>query len=163
MLCSQKKGNCFQCEPDHRNIVTEIIQHLSTNLKDQFVTKGNIHTYILSWCWWTCWNVCYCQVSIFIFGVNSNLCIREEFLGLCHCSILELGRGGIQSGSCPRHHQTSVRPAPACGIDNRCITHDVWAQKLIGDKALEKMQESVTCKLPAYQCIIHQESLCGKA
>lgn len=146
-----------------RNTIAERIDLLSINLKKQLVKKGkDFIAYSLAVDESTDISDI-AQLSIFIRGVDSSLNVTEELLALR-----------------PMHGTTT-------GHDlyeevSRCVNEmELPWQKLVGlttdgapamcghrsglvAKIREKMQqENVTGELTAYHCIIHQESLCGKA
>ncbi|KAK7906743.1 hypothetical protein WMY93_015355 [Mugilogobius chulae] len=103
------------------------------------------------------------QLSIFIRGVDSSLSVTEEFLALRPMHGTTTGHDLYEEVSrCVNEMELpweklvglTTDGAPAmCGHRSGLVA-----------RIREKLQEeNVTGELTAYHCIIHQESLCGKA
>ncbi|KAJ8375466.1 hypothetical protein SKAU_G00060460 [Synaphobranchus kaupii] len=146
-----------------RNTVAERVDQLSTNLKQQLVGKGkDFIAYSLAVDESTDTSDI-AQLSIFIRGVDSSLCITEEFLGLRSMHGTTTGQDLYEEVSrcvnemgLPWEKLVGLTTdgAPAmCGHRSGLVA-----------RIRERMrEENVTGELTAYHCIIHQESLCGKA
>ncbi|XP_063735205.1 general transcription factor II-I repeat domain-containing protein 2-like [Eleginops maclovinus] len=139
------------------------VRHLAANLQQQLVGKGKAfiaHSLAVDESTDTSDTA---QLSIFIRGVDSSLCVTEEFFGLRSMHGTTTGKDLFEEVS---------RCVDKMGLpwDKLVgLTTDgapaMCSQKsgLVG-KIREKMQdENVTSELTVYHCIIHQESLCGKA
>ena len=102
------------------------------------------------------------QVSIFIRGVYSSLCVTEELLGLKSMHGTTTGKEIFEEVSkCVTEMRLpwdklvglTTESAPAmCGQKSG----------LVG-RIREKMRENHAGELTVYHCIMHQESLCAKA
>ena len=146
-----------------RNTVAERVQELSTNIKQQLVGKGkDFVAYSLAVDESTDTSDI-AQLSIFIRGVDASLCVTEEFLGLRPMHGTTTGKDLYDEvSSCVTEMELpwdklvglTTDGAPAmCGHRSGLVA-----------KIRERMQEEdVTGELTTYHCIIHQESLCGKA
>uniref|UniRef100_A0A3B3IFR8 Uncharacterized protein n=1 Tax=Oryzias latipes TaxID=8090 RepID=A0A3B3IFR8_ORYLA len=147
-----------------RNTVAERIDQLSTNLKEQLVGKGkDFIAYSLAVDESTDTSDI-AQLSIFIRGVDSSLSITEELLALRPLHGTTTGQDLYEEVSrCVRCEMglpweklvgLTTDGAPAmCGHRSGLVA-----------RMRERMrEENVTGELTAYHCIIHQESLCGKA
>lgn len=161
-LCPDKR-QLFPNISLSRNTFADRVDLLSNNLKEQLVTKGKDfiafslavdESIDIS-------NIA--QLSVFIRGVDSSLNVTEELLALR-----------------PMHGTTTEHDLHE--EVSRCVNEMELLWKKLVDlttdgapamcghrsglvaKIREKMQkENVTSELIAYHCIIHQESLCGKA
>lgn len=146
-----------------RNTVAERVDELSINLKEQLVKKGKeFIAYFLAVDESTDISDI-AQLSIFIRGVDSSLSVTEEFLALRpmhdtttgHDLYEEVSRCVNEMGL-PWEKLVGLTTdgAPAmCGHRSGLVA-----------RIRQKMQEeNVPSELTAYHCIIHQESLCGKA
>ncbi|KAL3992366.1 KRAB domain-containing zinc finger protein [Sarotherodon galilaeus] len=146
-----------------RNTVAEPVDQLSTNLKEQLVEKGkDFIAYSLAVDESTD-TTDIAQLSIFIRGVYSSLTVTEEFLALRPMHGTTTGQDLYEEVSrcvnemgLPWQKLVGLTTdgAPAmCGHRSGLVT-----------RIRERMRgENVTEELTAYHCIIHQESLCGKA
>lgn len=146
-----------------RNTVAERIDQLSTNLKEQLVGKGkDFIAYSLAVDESTDTSDI-AQLSIFIRGVDSSLSITEELLALRPMHGTTTGQDLYEEVSrcvnemgLPWEKLVGLTTdgAPAmCGHRSGLVA-----------RMRERMrEENVTGELTAYHCIIHQESLCGKA
>ena len=146
-----------------RNTVAEHIDQLSTNLKEQLVGKGkDFIAYSLAVDESTDTSDI-AQLSIFICGVDSSLSITEELLALRPMHGTTTGQDLYEEVSrcvnemgLPWEKLVGLTTdgAPAmCGHRSGLVA-----------RMRERMrEENVTGELTAYHCIIHQESLCGKA
>ena len=146
-----------------RNTIAERVDELSINLKEQLVKKGKeFIAYSLAVDESTDISDI-AQLSIFIRGVDSSLSVTEEFLALRpmhdtttgHDLYEEVSRCVNEMGL-PWEKLVGLTTdgAPAmCGHKSGLVA-----------RIRQKMQEeNVPGELTAYHCIIHQESLCGKA
>ncbi|XP_063322782.1 general transcription factor II-I repeat domain-containing protein 2-like [Pelmatolapia mariae] len=146
-----------------RNIVAQRVDQLSSNLKEQLVEKGkDFIAYSLGMDESTD-TTDIAQLSIFICGVDSSLTVTEEFLALRPMHGTTTGQDLYEEVSrCVNEMGlpweklvglTSDGEPAMCGHRSELVA-----------RIRERMQdENVTEELTAYHCIIHQESLCGKA
>nr|XP_061800942.1 general transcription factor II-I repeat domain-containing protein 2-like [Nerophis lumbriciformis] len=146
-----------------RNTIAERVDELSINLKEQLVKKGKeFIAYSLAVDESTDISDI-AQLSIFIRGVDSSLSVTEEFLALRpmhdtttgHDLYEEVSRCVNEMGL-PWEKLVGLTTdgAPAmCGHKSGLVAR-------IRKKIKE---ENALGELAAYHCIIHQESLCGKA
>ncbi|KAI3353881.1 hypothetical protein L3Q82_005096 [Scortum barcoo] len=146
-----------------RNTIAERVDLLSINLKEQLVKKGkDFIAYSLAVDESTDISDI-AQLSVFIRGVDSSLNVTEELLALRTMHGTTTGHDLYEEVSkCVNEMELpwenlvglTTEGAPAmCGHKSGLVA-----------KIREKMQkENVTRELTAYHCIIHQESLCGKA
>lgn len=103
------------------------------------------------------------QLSVFICGVDSNLCVSKEYLGLKSMHGTTRGKEIFEEISkcvteikLPWDKLMGLKTvgAPAMSGQKSGLVGGVW----------EKMQEEKCAgELTVYHCIIHQDSLCGKA
>lgn len=161
-LCPDKR-QLFSNISLSRNTIADRVDLLSNNLKEQLVAKAkDFVAYSLAVDESTDISDI-AQLSVFICGVDSSLNVTEELLALRpmhgtttgHDLYKEVSRC-INEMELPWEKFVSLTTdgAPAmCGHRSGLVA-----------KIREKMQkENVTRELTAYHCIIHQESLCGKA
>uniref|UniRef100_A0A3P9L2A9 Uncharacterized protein n=1 Tax=Oryzias latipes TaxID=8090 RepID=A0A3P9L2A9_ORYLA len=147
-----------------RNTVAERIDQLSTNLKEQLIERGSLYLIAYSLTVDESTDTSdIAQMSIFIRGVDSSLSITEELLAFRPLHGTTAGQDLYEEVSrCVNEMglpweklvglTTDGEPA-MCGLRSGLVA-----------RMRERMrEENVTGKLTAYQCIIHQESLCGKA
>ncbi|KAL4009366.1 hypothetical protein ACER0C_003218 [Sarotherodon galilaeus] len=121
-----------------RNTVAERVDQLTTNLKEQLVEKGKDFIAYSPAVDDSTDTTDIAQLSIFIRGVDSSLTETEEFLALRPMHGMTTGQDLYEEVS-------------------RCVNEMglPWEKLDAG----RKCHRGVT----AYHCIIHQESLCGKA
>lgn len=158
----RQKTTILKREPEQKH-VAERVDQLSANIKEQLVRKGKgFIAYSLAVDESTDTSDI-AQLSIFIRGVDSRLSITEEFLALRPMHGTTTGQDlyeeisrCINKMGLPWEKLVGLTTdgAPAmCGHRNGLVA-----------RMHERMrEENVTDKLTAYHCIIHQESLCGKA
>ncbi|KAK7912441.1 hypothetical protein WMY93_012652 [Mugilogobius chulae] len=145
-----------------RNTVAERICELATDLREQLMDKGRDFVAYSLAVDESSDTSDTAQLSIFIHGVDANLSVTEELLGLksMHCTttgkeIFEEVSKCLSEMLLPWDKLVGLTTdgAPAmCG------------QKagLVG-RIRERMRENHAGDLTVYHCIIHQEALCGKA
>ena len=102
------------------------------------------------------------QLSIFIRGLDSSLCITEELLVLKSMHGTTTGKEIFEEVSkCVTQmklHWDKLVGLMTDGVPAKC-DHKTG---LVG-RSREKMQQNHAGKLTIYHCIIKQESLCAKA
>ncbi|XP_074513327.1 general transcription factor II-I repeat domain-containing protein 2-like [Sebastes fasciatus] len=162
VVCPDKR-QAFSNVSLSRNTVADRVRELATNLQQQLVGKGkDFIAYSLAVDESSDTSDT-AQLSIFIRGVDSSLCVTEELLGLRSMHGTTTGKDLFEEVSrCVNEMGLpwdklvglTTDGAPAmCGQKNG----------LVG-RVREKMrEENGAGELTAYHCIIHQESLCGKA
>uniref|UniRef100_A0A8C6VWZ3 SPIN-DOC-like zinc-finger domain-containing protein n=1 Tax=Nothobranchius furzeri TaxID=105023 RepID=A0A8C6VWZ3_NOTFU len=140
-----------------RNTVAERVDQLSTDLKEQLVRKGkDFIAYSLAVDESTDTSDV-AQLSIFIRGLDSSLSITEELLAL-------RPRHGTTTGQ--DLYEEVSRCANALGKTRGIDDRPAMCGHTSGlvARMRERMQEqNATGELTAHHCIIHPESLCGKA
>lgn len=161
-VCPEKR-QAFLNVSLSRNTIADRVRHLAANLQQQLVGKGkDFIAYSLAADESTDTSDT-AQLSIFIRGVDSSLCVTEEFLGLHPMHGRTTGKDLFEEVS---------RCVDKMGLpwDKLVGLTTDGAPAMCGQKSglvgriREKMkEENVTSELTAYHCIIHQESLCGKA
>ncbi|XP_072900801.1 general transcription factor II-I repeat domain-containing protein 2-like [Hemitrygon akajei] len=139
------------------------LQKLATNLQQQLVGKGRdfiAYSLAVDESRDTSDTA---QLSIFIRGVDSSLCVTEELLGLRTMHGTTTGKDLFEEVS----NCVNIMRLPWDKLVG--LTTD-GAPAMCGQKSglvgriREKMrEENGAGELTAYHCIIHQESLCGKA
>ena len=158
LVCPDKR-QAFLNVSLSRNTVAEHACELATNLHKQLVEKGkDFIAYSLT----VDESSDTAQLSIFIHGVDSSLCITEELLGLKSMHGTTTGKEiNEEVSKCVNEMRLpwdklvglTTDGAPAmCG----------QRSGLVG-RIQDKMQENNAGELTVYHCIIHQEVLCGKA
>ncbi|XP_068580201.1 general transcription factor II-I repeat domain-containing protein 2-like [Cebidichthys violaceus] len=161
-VCPEKR-QAFLNVSLSRNTVADRVRHLAANLQQQLVGKGkDFMAYSLAADESTDTSDT-AQLSVFIRGVDSSLCVTEEFLGLHPMHGRTTGKDLFEEVS---------RCVDKMGLpwDKLVGLTTDGAPAMCGQKSglvgriREKMkEENVTSELTAYHCIIHRESLCGKA
>lgn len=162
VVCPEKR-QLFSNVSLSRNTVADRVNQLSTNLKQQLVGKGkDFIAYSLAVDESSDISDI-AQLSIFIRGVDSSLCVTEEFLGLYPMHGTTTGKdlyeqvsGCVNDMELPWDKLVGLTTdgAPAmCGHKSGLVAR-------IRERKKEK---DSTGELISYHCIIHQESLCGKA
>ena len=161
-VCPEKR-QAFLNVSLSRNTVADRVRHLAANLQQQLVGKGKAFiAYSLAVDESTDTSDT-AKLSIFIRGVDSSLCVTEEFFGLHSMHGTTTGKDLFEEVS---------RCVDKMGLpwDKLVGLTTDGAPAMCGRKSglvgriREKMQdENVTSELTSYHCIIHQESLCGKA
>ena len=161
-VCPEKRQACLNVSLS-RNTVADCVRHLAANLQQQIVGKGKAFiAYSLAVDESTDASDT-AQLSIFIRGVDSSLCVTEEFFGLHSMHGTTTGKDLFEEVSrcvdkmgLPWDKLVGLTTDGAPAMCSR-------ESGLVG-RIREKMQdENVTSELISYHCIIHQESLCGKA
>ncbi|XP_076135597.1 general transcription factor II-I repeat domain-containing protein 2, partial [Alosa pseudoharengus] len=146
-----------------RNTVAERVDQLSTNLKEQLVEKGKYFiAYSLAVDESTdITNIA--QLSIFIRGVDSSLSITEELLELRPMHDTTTGQDLYEEVySCV--NEMGLPWGKLVGLTTDGAPAMCGHRSGLVARIRERMRdENVTGELTAYHCIIHQESLCGKA
>ena len=135
---------------------------LSTNLHEQLIKKGkdfieycldvdgSSGTYDIT------------QLSIFIHGVDSSLCITEERLGLKSIHGITTGKDIFEEVSkCIT--EMSLPWGNLVGLTTDGAPAMCGQKSGLASRIQEKMPEEDAGELTVYHCIIHQVVLCGKA
>ncbi|XP_072891523.1 general transcription factor II-I repeat domain-containing protein 2-like [Hemitrygon akajei] len=162
VVCPDKR-QAFSNVSLSRNTVADRVRELTTNLQQQLVGKGrDLIAYSLAVDESRDTSDT-AQLSIFIRGVDSSLCVTEELLGLRSMHGTTTGKDLFEEVS----RCVNIMRLPWDKLVG--LTTD-GAPAMCGQKSglvgriREKMrEENGAGELTAYHCIIHQESLCGKA
>ncbi|XP_072900750.1 general transcription factor II-I repeat domain-containing protein 2-like [Hemitrygon akajei] len=162
VVCPDKR-QAFSNVSLSRNTVADRVRELATNLQQQLVGKGRdfiAYSLAVDESRDTSDTA---QLSIFIRGVDSSLCVTEELLGLRSMHDTTTGKDLFEEVS----RCVNIMRLPWDKLVG--LTTD-GAPAMCGQKSglvgriREKMrEENGAGELTAYHCIIHQESLCGKA
>ena len=102
------------------------------------------------------------QQSIFIPGVVSSLCITEELLGLKSMHGTTTGKDIFEEVSKCITEMSLLWDKLVGLMTNSAPAMCGQKSGLVG-RVQEKMRENDAGELTVYHCIIHQETLCGKA
>lgn len=161
IVCPEKK-QAFQNVSLSRNTIAERTCELATNLQEQLVEKGKDF-------------VAYslavdessdisdtAHLSIFVRGVDSNLCVTEELLGIKSMHSTTTGKDIFEEvAKCVNEMGLSWEKLVSLTTDGAPA---MCGQRsgLVG-RVRERMQEHAAGELTVYHCIIHQEALCGKS
>ncbi|KAM3844388.1 general transcription factor II-I repeat domain-containing protein 2A-like isoform 1-T2 [Vipera latastei] len=146
-----------------RNTVVDRICELATDLQGQLVEKGKEF-------------IAYslavdesidvsdtAQLTIFIRGVDSGLCITEELLDVKSLHGTTMGKDIFEAVSKSIHDMKlpwdKLIGLTTDGAPSMCREKS----GLVGRMRDKMKSENCTGELTAYHCIIHQETLCGKA
>ncbi|XP_039206569.1 general transcription factor II-I repeat domain-containing protein 2A-like [Crotalus tigris] len=162
VLCPDQKQAFFNVSLS-RNTVVDRICELATDLQRQLVEKGK-EFIAYSFAVDESTDISdTAQLTIFIRGVDSSLCIMEELLAIesMHATttgkdIFEAVSKSINDMKLPWDKLIGLTTdgAPSMCREKSGLVGRMW----------EKMKsENCTSELIAYHCIIHQETLCGKA
>ncbi|KAM4566993.1 general transcription factor II-I repeat domain-containing protein 2-like [Odontesthes bonariensis] len=146
-----------------RNTVAERVDQLSTNIKEQLVRKGkDFIAYSLAVDESTDTSDI-AQLSIFVRGVDSSMSITEEFLALRPMYGTTTGQDLYEEVSrCV--NEMGLPWEKLVGLTTDGAPAMCGRRSGLVARMRERMrEENVTDELTAYHCIIHQESLCGKA
>lgn len=103
------------------------------------------------------------QLSVFIRGVDSNLCVTEELLGLKSMHGTTTGQGIFEEVyKCVTEMKLPLNKLVGLTTDGAPA---MCGQKsgVVGRVREEMWEENCAGELTVYHCIIHQESLCGRA
>uniref|UniRef100_A0AAZ3S7J0 SPIN-DOC-like zinc-finger domain-containing protein n=1 Tax=Oncorhynchus tshawytscha TaxID=74940 RepID=A0AAZ3S7J0_ONCTS len=146
-----------------RNTVANRTCDLATNLYDQLMEKGKDFVAFSLAVDESCDASDTAQLSVFIRGVDSNLCVTEELLGFKSMHGTTTGKEIFEEVSkCVTEIKLpwdklvglTTDGAPAmCGKKSG----------LVGMVREKMREENCAGELTVYHCIIHQEALCAKA
>lgn len=162
LVCPEKK-QAFSNVSLSRNTVADRTCDLATNLYDQLMEKGKDFVAFSLAVDESCDASDTAQLSVFIRGVDSNLCVTEELLGFKSMHGTTTGKEIFEEVSkCVTEIKLpwdklvglTTDGAPAmCGKKSG----------LVGMVREKMREENCAGELTVYHCIIHQESLCAKA
>ncbi|XP_027132797.1 general transcription factor II-I repeat domain-containing protein 2-like [Larimichthys crocea] len=161
VVCPEKK-QAFLNVSLSRNTVAERACELATNLQEQLMRKGEDFVAYSLAVDESSDTSDTAQLSIFIRGVDSNLCVTEELLGLKSMHGTTTGKDIFEEVSkCVDEMKLPWDKLVGLTTDGAPA---MCGQKsgLVG-RMREKMREKQAGELTVYHCIIHQEALCGKA
>ncbi|KAL0163337.1 hypothetical protein M9458_042733, partial [Cirrhinus mrigala] len=162
VVCPDKK-QAFLNVSLSRNTIADRVCDLATDLQGQLIEKGkDFIAYSLA-VDESADTTDTAQLAVFIRGVDSSLCVTEELLGIKSMHGTTTGKDIFEEVSkCVNDMKLPWDKLTGLTTDG--------APAMCGEKSglvgrmREKMQrENCTCELTVYHCIIHQESLCGKA
>ena len=102
------------------------------------------------------------QLSIFIRGVDSTLCVTEELLGLKSMHGTTTGKDLFEEVS-KCINEMGLPWDKLVGLTTDGVPAMCGKKNGLVGRIREKMREDNAGELTAYHCIKHQESLCGKA
>ena len=161
IMCPEKR-QAFLNVSLSRNTVADCVCDLATDLKQQLMGKGK---------YFVAYSLAVdessdtsdtAQLSIFIRGVDSTLCVTEELLGLKSMHGTTTGKDLFEEVSKCIDEMglpwDKLVGLTTDGVPAMCVKKN----GLVG-RIREKMREDNAGELTAYHCIKHQESLCGKA
>uniref|UniRef100_A0A8C7ISN8 SPIN-DOC-like zinc-finger domain-containing protein n=1 Tax=Oncorhynchus kisutch TaxID=8019 RepID=A0A8C7ISN8_ONCKI len=162
LVCPEKK-QAFSNVSLSRNTVADRTCDLATNLYDQLMEKGKDFVAFSLAVDESCDASDTAQLSVFIRGVDSNLCVTEELLGFKSMHGTTTGKEIFEEVSkCVTEIKLPWDKLVALTTDG--------APAMCGKKSglvgmvREKMrEENCAGELTVYHCIIHQEALCAKA
>ena len=162
LVCPEKK-QAFSNVSLSRNTVADRTCDLATNLYDQLMEKGKDFVAFSLAVDESCDASDTAQLSVFIRGVDSNLCVTEELLGFKSMHGTTTGKEIFEEVSkCVTEIKLpwdklvglTTDGAPAmCGKKSG----------LVGMVREKMREENCAGELTVYHCIIHQEALCAKA
>ena len=161
IMCPDKKQDFLNVGLS-RNTAAERVCELSTNLHEQLIKEGkDFIAYSLAVDESSDTSDT-AQLSVFIRGVDSSLCVTEELLGLKSMHGTTTGKDIFEEISkCITEMTLSWNKRVGLTTDG--------APEMCGQKSglvcrvQEKKREEDADELTVYHCIIHQEALCGKA
>ncbi|XP_067943372.1 general transcription factor II-I repeat domain-containing protein 2-like [Watersipora subatra] len=161
IVCPDKKQEFLNVSLS-RNTVAERVCELSTNLHKQLIKKGkDFIAYSLAVDESSDTSDT-AQLSIFIRGVDSSLCVTEELLGLKSIHGTTTGKDIFEEVSkCMT--EMSLPWDKLVGLTTDGAPAMCGQKSGLVGRIQEKMREENAGKLTVYHCIIHQEALCGKA
>ncbi|GAA6098908.1 general transcription factor II-I repeat domain-containing protein 2-like, partial [Tachysurus ichikawai] len=165
-VCDQvcpEKNQAFSNVSLSRNTVAERTCELATNLHDQLMEKGKgFVSFSLAVDESTDASDT-AQLSVFIRGVDSNLCVTEELLGFKSMHGTTTGKEIFEEVcKCVTEMKLPWDKLVGLTTDGAPAMRDK-NNGLVGRIQEKKREENCAGELSVYHCIIHQESLCGKA
>ncbi|CAI5691491.1 unnamed protein product [Oreochromis niloticus] len=162
VVCPEKK-QAFSNVSLSRNTVADRTRELANNLYNQLMEKGNSFVAFSLAVDESSVASDTAQLSVFIRGVDSTLCVTEELLGLKSMHGTTTGKEIFEEVSkCLTEMKLPWEKLVGLTTDGAPA---MCGQRsgLVG-RVREKMRaENCAGELTVYHCIIHQESLCGKA
>ena len=161
IACPDKKQE-FLNVSWNRNTVVDRMCELSTNLHEQLIKKGKDFTAYSLTVDESSDTSDTPQLSIFIHGVDSSLCIQEELLGLKSIHGTTTGKDIFEEVS-KRITEMSLPWGNLVGSTTDGAPAMCGQKSGLVSRIQEKMWEEDAGELTVYHCIIHQEGLCGKA
>lgn len=161
-VCPEKK-QAFSNVSLSRNTVAERTCDLANNLYDQLMEKGkDFVSFSLAVDESTDASDT-AQLSVFVRGVDSNLCVTEELLGFKSMHGTTTGKE-IFEEVCICVTEIKLPWDKLVGLTTDGAPAMSGKKNGLVGRILEKLQEeNCAGELSVYHCIIHQESLCGKA
>ncbi|XP_028663975.1 general transcription factor II-I repeat domain-containing protein 2-like [Erpetoichthys calabaricus] len=161
-VCPEKK-QAFSNVSLSRNTIAERICDLATNLHDQLMEKGkDFVSFSLAVDESTDASDT-AQLSVFIRGVDSKMCVTEELLGFKSMHGTTTGTD-IFEEVCKCVTEINLPWDKLVGLTTDGAPAMSGKKNGLVGRMREKMQEeNCAGELSVYHCIIHQESLCAKA
>ncbi|KAM3870127.1 general transcription factor II-I repeat domain-containing protein 2-like [Diretmus argenteus] len=161
-VCPEKK-QAFSNVSLSRNTVAERTCDLATNLYDQLMEKGkDFVSFSLAVDESTDASDT-AQLSVFVRGVDSNLCVTEELLGFKSMHGKTTGKELFEE-VCKCVTEIKLPWDKLVGLTTDGAPAMSGKKNGLVGRIREKLQEeNCAGELSVYHCIIHQESLCGKA
>ncbi|XP_062373410.1 general transcription factor II-I repeat domain-containing protein 2-like [Sardina pilchardus] len=146
-----------------RNTVAHRVCELATDLQEQLMGKGKtFQAYSLAVDESSDASDT-AQLSIFIRGVDSSLCVTEELLGLKSMHGTTTGKDLFEE-VCKCVNEMGLPWDKLVGLTTDGAPAMCGQKNGLVGRIREKLREvNGAGELTAYHCIIHQESLCGKA
>ncbi|KAM3850917.1 general transcription factor II-I repeat domain-containing protein 2A-like [Vipera latastei] len=162
VMCPDQK-QAFSNISLSRNTVVDRICELATDLQGQLVEKGKeFIAYSLAVDESTDISDT-AQLTIFIRGVDSGLCITEELLDITSLHGTTTGKDIFEAVS-KSIHDMKLPWDKLIGLTTDGAPSMCGEKSGLVGRMRDKMKsENCTGELTAYHCIIHQETLCGKA
>lgn len=162
LVCPEKR-QAFLNVSLSRNTVAGRTSELATNLYNQLIEKAKDFVSFSLAVDESCDASDIAQLSVFIRGVDSNLCVTEELFRLKSMHGTTTGQEIFEEVyKCVTEMQLPLTKLVALTTDGAPA---MCGQKsgLVG-RLREKMRdENCAGELTVYHCIIHQEALCGNA
>lgn len=161
-VCSEKKLT-FANASLSRNTIAECTCELATNLHVQLMGKGkDFVSFSLAVDESTDASDT-AQLSVFVRGVDSNLCVTEELLGFKAMHGTTTGKE-IFEEVCKCVAEINLPWDKLVGLTTDGAPAMSRKKNGLVGRIREKMrEENCAGELSVYHCILHQESLCGKA
>ncbi|XP_061765856.1 general transcription factor II-I repeat domain-containing protein 2-like [Nerophis ophidion] len=161
-LCPEKK-QAFSNVSLSRNTIAESTCDLAANLHDQLMEKGkDFVSFSLAVDESTDASDT-AQLSVFIRGVDSNMCVTEELLGFKSMHGTTTGKE-IFEEVCKCVTEINLPCDKLLGLTTDGAPAMSGKKNGLVGRICEKMrEENCAGELCVYHCIIHQESLCAKA
>ncbi|KAK0133129.1 General transcription factor II-I repeat domain-containing protein 2 [Merluccius polli] len=162
LVCPEKK-QAFSNVSLSRNTVADRTCDLATNLFDQLMEKGKYSVAFSLAVDESSDTSDTAQLAVFIRGVDSNLCVTEELLGLKSMNGPTTGKEIFEEVSkCVTEMKLTWDKLVGLTTDGAPA---MCGQKsgLVGRVRKKMWEENCAGELTVYHCIIHQEALCGKA